>query len=470
MAVNSTRLRSRSLLLALAFGMAAVPSLSAADVSYWVWNRSAPLAADEVGALKAQGVTELYWHVAELDDRAGEWRWRKPPIALPASELRIVPVIRIDPLKRESFSAASTTALVAKVRDAVEERGWTEVQIDCDTPDRLLGAYAHVLREIRRFVPRLTVTALAGWSRTPHWEALQESVDEIFPMFYDLQADPPAVGRGAAPLPVIETETIGAQLRDWSKCRIPWRAGLPNFARLTVYDTSGKSRGHIRQWRWTDVCFNPALVDANTDGGPETVLLRATEKTQIAGTVVEQNETVAARWPNRATLAQASVAAKAANAIGVVFFRLPDHAATSGWSLRQLAHLSASEPPRLTLRRSAESALQLINESAIDLEPRLTGAGERDRGYALEIDAPAPIWREAMEGEFWRVTAHANPDRDAKPVAVPLATRLTFWFSHLHAGAQINTGLIQTAPGAAATTIRYRILNQPGGEGWRPLE
>jgi hypothetical protein len=455
----------------IALVLAFAPGLRAStDVSYWVWNRSSPLSADELAALKAQGVTELYWHVGELDDRAGEWRWRKALITLPPSELRIVPVIRIDPLSREPFSPAATEALVAKLREAVNARGWSELQIDCDTPDRLLASYARVLADIHKLVPRLTVTALAGWSRTPHWQALQDSVDEIFPMFYDLEADPPGVGHGAAPRPFIERDVIAAQLRDWSKCRIPWRAGLPNFARLTVYNAAGKSRGHIRQWRWNDVCFNTALLSSNTTGGPETVLLRASWKTQIAGTTLEQNESLAARWPNRAALAEATIASKAANARGIVFFRLPDKSPAGGWSLPQLAQLGSTEAPRLVLRRAGESTLVLINESAIDVEPRLVGEGERDRGYALEIDAPAPIWREAMEGDFWRVTAHANPDEKPQPVPVPLATRLTFWFSELHAGGQLKTGLIQTAPGAPANVMRYRILNLPGGESWRPIE
>ena len=461
----------------LTFGLVAValcalsePSSCATEVSYWVWNRSSALSADELGALKAQGVTELYWHVGELDDRAGEWRWRKAPITPPASELRIIPVIRIDPRAREPFSPAATEGLVAKLRELIQARGWTELQIDCDTPDRLLGSYARALGEIHRLVPRLAVTALAGWSRTPHWESLQQNVDEIFPMFYDLETDPLGVGSGAGPRPFIEPEVIAAQLRDWSKCRIPWRAGLPNFARLTVYNTAGKSRGHIREWRWNDVCFNTALVDANIKAGAETVLLRAVQKTQIAGTSINANELIAARWPNRAALADAAVAAKAAKANGVIFFRLPDSTPGGAWSLPQLASLAASETPRLVLRRSDEGTLQLTNESSVDLEPRLTGASERDRGYAVEVDAPAPIWREAMEGDFWRVTAHANPDAKPQPVAIPLATRLTFWFSHMHAGAQLESGLIQTAPGAPLNAMRYRILNLPGSEGWRAVE
>ena len=80
------------------------------------------------------------------------------------------------------------------------------------------------------------------------------------------------------------------------------------------------------------------------------------------------------------------------------------------------------------------------------------------RGYALELDAPAPIFREALEGDFWRVASHIDPDTAPKPVPIPLATRLTFWFSHLRAGDSLDTGLIQLAPGANFEEIRYRIV------------
>jgi hypothetical protein len=144
-------LRSRLSLLTLGSLACALLALAPAshagtEVSYWVWNRSSALSADELGALKAQGVTELYWHVGELDDRAGEWRWRKAPIALPASELRIVPVIRIDPRTREPFSPAATEALVGNSaswcnRAAGRKSRSTAIrQIVCSDPTRGLSA------------------------------------------------------------------------------------------------------------------------------------------------------------------------------------------------------------------------------------------------------------------------------------------------------------------------------------------
>jgi hypothetical protein len=148
--------------------------------------------------------------------------------------------------------------------------------------------------------------------------------------------------------------------------------------------------------------------------------LRAVRKTQIAGTSIDENELIAARWPNRSALAEAVVAAKASKAYGRHL--LPSARHDAGWrlvvttagavSVQAKRRVSCCDvPPRGTL--------QLTNASAIDLEPRLTGESERDRGYALEVDAPAPIWREAMEGDFWRVTAHADPEGKPQPVAVP---------------------------------------------------
>ena len=123
------------------------------------------------------------------------------------------------------------------------------------------------------------------------------------------------------------------------------------------------------------------------------------------------------------------------------------------------------------LRVSGEDRLELVNDSAFDLPARLAGGkSDRDRGYALEIDAPAPLFREALAGDFWRVTSHANPDaKKPTPVAVPLATRVTYWFSHLPVRARLQTGLLQLAPGATLGQIRYRILNCEGATAWKPV-
>jgi hypothetical protein len=259
-------------------------------------------------------------------------------------------------------------------------------------------------------------------------------------------------------------------MKAWSACPIPWRAGLPVFARLTVFDHTGLSRGQIPNWSWEDFCFHKDLRTlAPTRLG--VTLFRASADARVAATPVSADEIVVSRFTDRSALARTAALAPAAGAKGVVFFRLPDETDPAGPSLRDLGALTSSAAPHLILRRSAEEQLELVNDSAFDLPPRLSGEkSDRDRGYALEIDAPAPVFREALAGDFWRVAAHANPEsKKPVPTIVSLATRLTFWFSQLRAGGSLRTGLLQLAPAGTLDGVRYRIVHSEGTAEWKPI-
>ncbi len=132
------------------------------------------------------------------------------------------------------------------------------MQLDYDAPDRLIEEYAAALKKIHALVPRLSITALPGWSRSSTLHVFESSVDELLPMFYDFEPDP--VVQGSAPLPLLVPEKLERSLMQWNHCQTPWRAGLPSFARVTLFDPSGKSRGHIRDWNWDDLCFNKSLA------------------------------------------------------------------------------------------------------------------------------------------------------------------------------------------------------------------
>jgi hypothetical protein len=288
-------------------------------------------------------------------------------------------------------------------------------------------------------------------------------------MLYDFEPDP--IVEGAAPLPLVVPEKLERALAEWDQCRIPWRAGLPAFARVTLFDPSGKSRGHIREWSWDALCFNKSLATLRPIDLGVTVL-KPRAPTRVTNTPVKADQLLAVRWPDRAGLIRVIDRAKKTSARGLVFFRLPDSTAPSGWSLRQLGHLAAT--PRVVLRKTKDSQrLELVNESDADLEPRLSGTtnqGELDRGYALELDAPAAIFRDAEEGDFWRVVGHAESGGARRAVTIPLATRLTFWFSHLRARQSWRTGVIHLAPGESFDEIRYRIRNASGDSEWKKID
>jgi Protein of unknown function (DUF3142) len=444
-------------------------SASAFDTSFWVWQRSEPLSDSERAELSAQGVHAIYWQIGELENVGETWRW-KARFALPqsrAGELTFVPIVRLESREKSPFSKTSLESLLGALSAVAKDAG--ELQLDYDAPDRLVAEYAAALKKIHALVPKLSITALPGWSRSPALRVLESSVDELLPMLYDFEPDPTV--EGAAPRPLLDPEKLERLLAEWNECRIAWRAGLPSFARVTLFDPSGKLRGHIREWNWDDLCFTSSLATLRPTALGVTVW-KATAATRVTNTPVKADQLLAVRWPDRAGLLRVIDRVKKASARGVVFFRLPDSTAPSGWSLRQLGHLEATT--HLVLRRSGTPPqLELVNESDADLEPRLSSAnsnGDLDRGYALEVDAPAAVFREAQEGDFWRVLGHADPDGARRAVAAPLATRLTFWFSHLRARQSLRTGLIQLAPGANLDQIRYRIRNAPGDSAWKNID
>ena len=444
-------------------------SANAFETAFWAWQRNEPLSEVERQELAAQGVRTIYWQAGELENVGETWRW-KARFALPQSrtgELTFIPVVRLESREKAPFSKTSLESLRAAL--AVVAQGAKELQLDYDAPDRLVEEYAAALKKIHALVPKLTITALPGWSRSSVLHILEGSVDELLPMLYDFDPDP--VVEGAAPRPLLVPDKLERTLNEWSECRIAWRAGLPSFARVTLFDPSGKSRGHIREWNWDDLCFNKSIATLRPAALGVTVF-KATTATRVTNTPVNADQLLAVRWPDRNGLLRVIEQAKRTSARGVVFFRLPDSTAPSGWSLRQLGHLEAT--PQLVFRKAGTpSQLELVNESDADLEPRLSSAqseGPLDRGYALEVDASTTIFREAQEGDFWRVLGHINPEGARRAVAVPLATRLTFWFSHLRARQSLRTGLIQLAPGASFDQIRYRIRNASGDSTWKNID
>lgn len=443
---------------------------AAEPATFWVWQRGDPLREAEIAELQRQQVPALYWNIGEMELHEEVWRWKARPLDATAlgGRLHVVPVVRLSAEAKQPFEFAAWAKLCRQLRAVATKDG--ELEIDFDCPDRLLAVYADGLTELRLAIPRLSITALAHWSTRRDFHALQRSVSEITPMFYDMRADPTGVSADAPPPPLLDPAQVESALRSWSACAIPWRAGLPAFARLTLFDRAGMSRGQIPNWAWDDFCFHKVLHAL----GPTQLgmtLFRTDADTRIARTAVREGDFVVSRFTDRAALGRVAAVAREAGAAGVTLFRLPDDTDPAGASLSDLGRLSTNDHPHLVLRWKTAEQLELVNDSPVDLVPRLAGAkNDRDRGYALEVDAPAAIFREALAGEFWRVAAHAQPDSaKPQPARVPLATRLTFWFSHLRASAALRSGLLQTAPGASVDGIRYRILNCEGTSSWTTL-
>ncbi|MEY2489190.1 MAG: hypothetical protein QOC70_1132, partial [Verrucomicrobiota bacterium] len=141
-------------------------SASAFETAFWVWQRNEPLSEVERRELSAQGVRTIYWQAGELENAGETWRW-KARFALPqsrAGELRFVPVVRLESREKSPFSMRSIEALLGGL--SAVTKGAVELQLDYDAPDRLIEEYAAALKKIHALVPKLTITALPGWSRS----------------------------------------------------------------------------------------------------------------------------------------------------------------------------------------------------------------------------------------------------------------------------------------------------------------
>jgi hypothetical protein len=431
------------------------------DTSYWVWQRTDALSPEEVAMLQVQGVRQIYWHIGELANTGERWEW-KSRFRFPSNStpVRVIPVVRLvskeaSPFNERSFeSLRSNLVPIAKLTGAL--------QIDYDSPDRLLNDYAGTLRKIHDFAHDLTITALPHWSRSNSWKAFQGSVDALFPMFYDFDPEPKLVGE--SPKSLIDSSIMTAMLQDWSRSPLPWYAGLPAFARLTVYDSTGKSRGQIRNWTWDEITFNQKLVGLPA-ASVSTMVLRATAATHVSNIALSPNDRLVARWTDLGLLEQASQMARESGAAGCVLFRLPNPpVASSGFSLRQLTHPGAK--PSLHLRATGTN-LTLENTGDGDLLPLLTSYEGKPRGYQLEIVADVPLFRETEPGDFPNAHGYENGE-STKTVATPFAQRIAFGFSELRAGQSLQTGLIQLAPGVSFRQTRYRI--QPLEKEWKLIE
>lgn len=435
----------------------------ALPVSHWVWNRTAPLSADEAQRLKDTGTTQLWWNIGTLERDGTQWKGAAG-FSMPAAPegIRIFPVIRLHHSAQTLAEPAADEALIDLLTRASRRFGGEVLQVDYDCPDRLLGRYAEVLGKLRRAISpaKLHITALANWPRVTGFSELCASVDGIVPMFYDLETDDMTESpEGARPL--TDPTTLEAQLALWKTCPTPWEAGLPNFTRVTLFDARGKPKGHLGEWRWEELVFHPALRgERETRNG--TTMLKAAEEVTLSKTPISAGERLVVRWPDARVLHQAVMQAQQVGARGLIFFKLPEPNSPSGWSLETLADFLGPEPDKATPQLElawAGNKLELRNTGPLDLPPRFGPATDktdtasstrhpasyREGGWTLELDLPPASVLELRPGAF--------SFRDTS--AESISQRVTLRFASLRAYGKITSGYLQMNHRPAE--VRWRI-------------
>jgi hypothetical protein len=332
---------------------------------FWVWHRSSALAVAEKESLPEGG--RLYRQVAEFGWRDGKWAPR--PVAEAKNLLENeIPVVRLDPGPVFLERADAAVMLARWLRHHFQDKVPASLQLDHDCPVRLLPRYATFLRELRGELglKEISITALAGWIDSPAFKQLGEATDELVPMFYDLTADLPKDIAAGKAKPMAGAEAA-AWIARWKACRTPWRAGLANFERLTLFEADGKLVGHLKQWQPESVAQADYLEALpHFTGGTGYRIKRAAI---LHGTRLEASQLLVWRAPEDDGLRRLITASFDAGARGVVWFALPGPGLRAAHSPSHLAALARGEAPAhgVTAKLESDGRVVLRNAGPGDL-------------------------------------------------------------------------------------------------------
>ncbi len=439
------------------------PDLRGAEafgISFWVWHRTKELTTAEQQKLSAAGVNRLYWHVGDLRREESAWQGelRTPPRV---EAIEVVPVIRLGAGPETARDEATFDDLAELLADYARATNSTEIQIDYDCPDRLLQNYAKLLRKTAVSLEpvRLSATALAGWPDVPGFSEVAAAVDALFPMFYDLRTDHPEQVRSGVVEPIVSAATLSTKIPRWQDCGVEWWAGLPAYARVSIFDPDGRLSGHLLNWDWDELIFHPSL--RLRESSPTGVsLLDVFRDDRLGDAAITAEQTVAIRLPDVAALAAAANAARSAGGRGIAWFRLSDTNAQSMLKITELTAISDGRQPvgELGLFSDDRGRLVLKNQGDGTLLPRFQGLeGPNDRGRKLDVElVDGGTFLVGSAGEFLRVAGHRGV-RSPTPERVPpdRAERLSFWFAGLGAGESLRTGVIRRMNDSSR--LRWRV-------------
>ncbi len=442
-------------LAALAFG-----SAEAEELDFWVWGRVDGLEVDEAEALRDVGTRNLFWHAA--DARRGDkgWEFDAKILKLPIVEgIKVVPVIRLEAVARSVENPAAFEQFAKIAKDYLEQVGSLRVQIDYDCPDRLLGNYAALLHAIREENGgiELSATALAGWPGVSGFDQVAAAVTTLYPMFYDVRADDPAGVQAGRFEPILAgSDLIGG----WENCSVRWVAGLPTFARVSIFKRSGELVGHVRRWEWDDLIFHSDF-QPRVGNSPGAMVADVVRDTVIGGAAVKAGQVMVARSTTSSDLRAAVRLAIESGASGVAWFRLPGREASVGIAEAAAIGKGSRGEVKFQVALDERGRLELLNAGGGALPPRWLGrTGADDRGWQLEVETTGGF-EFASAGEFIRMVGHREAEA-AVPERVPIgeAERLTFWFSRLAVGGALRTGVLGLRQPEDAE-IRWRVDGGP---------
>ena len=400
--------------------------------AFWVWHRSSGLSEAEVEGLRKSDAGPIYRQIVEFGLKDGEWTPR--PLGNAEVAKGTLPVVRLDPgpavMEAPDGAAMLARWLSHHFGDAIP----SSLQLDYDCPVRLLPRYGAFIAELRGQLglKEISITALPSWIDSPAFPKLGVAVQEMVPMFYDLTADPPADITNGKALPIGGEDAV-RWIRRWKACKTPWRAGLPNFERLSLFKRDGTLSGHLRQWNPEAVEDAPLLQPVRGFTGGSAF---AVEKSfTFQGTALEEGQTLLWRAPADDDLTELIKGASNAGARSIVWFALPGPGLRTTHSPQHLGSLMRGEIPKpaITVKQGAGGRIVIRNNGTGDLTLK---PGQEMHRLVLQAEH-AGNFATTDAGGFFRISVP-----DDSNVSINFSQRLLLQFPRLLVEEEI-----ESAPG-----------------------
>lgn len=337
--------------------------------AFWVWNTSAST---------SQILSDshpIYWQIYEFPRDSNSRLTELASIDDLNHMGNCTPVIRLSAGAQTLDDPDYLDDVIRVTNEWFGDTASRRIQIDYDCPASRLSDYAVFLDNLRKElrIDHLSVTALASWIDSVEFQQFSKAADQIVPMFYDLEPDHPLEITRGSPRQMTDSATID-WINRWKKCRAEWRAGLPNFQRLTLFDSKGKLIGHLQQWDYATVNTSEMFRRVSSPS-PSCAVFEVKDENTVFGVAMESGSLLVWRTTDDKQLTLALNAARVANASGALWFAHPASAPVPARSITHLESLQngITPTPDLVETHDDSGAVTLTNLGTGDLLPNDDG-------------------------------------------------------------------------------------------------
>jgi hypothetical protein len=394
--------------------------------------------------------------------------------------------LNLDDTSRTMIRAISASSKVA-VSAGVRVEG---VQLDIDSPTRLLPRYASLLHLVHQGLDRswtFSATALSSWLKSKHVDDIAKEVDFLAPQFYESEV----AMTDDKPSTIADLDALKDGLGRAGSLSVPFYAGVAGYGHSLLYDERGRLAAVYRSLSPED-----ALRHASFAFQSDTPLDKSGAQATASNYLGEDKLTLQAVRPGRggkglgyklvfdlpntqvldreARMVQEEAPA---NCRGMIIYRLPQENDSFALALSSAASALRHEPENLAVaadlkeRENPWRTVELTNRPRLrDLRFSLTNTGNVSSLAApgavtamIHLDKPGV--EEVMPGDFDSVKAGRLENGQFRQCMPAEADTLLLERGRILAGQTLRSGSMEvvghgkcqlswtiTGPGGFATT------------------